>query len=111
MDEKERLVLKEKIIEQLIQTEKLVASLREDSKPIAPENAIGRLTRMEAINSKAIQEEALRITERKLVKLKRAVRRIDDDPDFGYCEDCGELIAIKRLALMPEASLCVKCAD
>ncbi len=31
--------------------------------------------------------------------------------EYGYCEDCGEAIEVKRLQLIPEARLCVHCQD
>ena len=43
-----------------------------------------------------------------LRKLKAALHRIDEG-EFGYCEDCGEEIAIKRLQARPESRLCVEC--
>ncbi len=45
-----------------------------------------------------------------LAGITRAIRAIHEDPeDFGYCEDCGDEIPIKRLELMPWAQFCVKC--
>ncbi|MBL4866138.1 MAG: TraR/DksA C4-type zinc finger protein [Pseudomonadales bacterium] len=110
MDEKERLDLKANIAEQIEHTEESVANLKGLITPIAPENSIGRLTRMDAIVSRGVNEEALRTAEIKLIKLKRAARRIDDNPDFGYCESCDKAIPAKRLQLMPESTLCVGCA-
>ena len=39
-----------------------------------------------------------------------ASKRIDDDPEFGYCIDCGEEIGFARLRAMPETVRCVDCA-
>jgi len=36
--------------------------------------------------------------------------RIDKDPDYGLCDDCGEAIAPARLALDPTQLYCVHCA-
>ena len=47
--------------------------------------------------------------ERKLVK-KINDSLIDlDKGDYGYCEDCGVDIGIKRLEARPTASLCIDC--
>lgn len=47
--------------------------------------------------------------ERKLMKkIEKTINKIDSD-DFGYCEDCGEEIGIKRLEARPTADLCVNC--
>ena len=95
---------------------KTIAELKDDvdaykalTQPIAPDDAIGRLTRMEAINSKSINEAALRKSRNKLSRLERILREIDD-PDFGLCQACEEPIPFARLMAMPESNLCVACA-
>ena len=45
-----------------------------------------------------------------LARIDQALRRIDDGPDdFGLCQDCEESIPVKRLELMPYATLCATC--
>ena len=47
---------------------------------------------------------------RKLVgKIEQALRRIDEG-EYGYCLECGEEIAAKRLEIDAAASQCVRCA-
>ena len=47
--------------------------------------------------------------ERKLIKkIEKTIAKIDKD-EFGYCEQCGEEIGIKRLEARPTADLCVDC--
>lgn len=47
--------------------------------------------------------------ERKLIrKIDDTLRRLDDD-DFGFCEQCGTEIGIRRLEARPTATLCVDC--
>lgn len=43
-----------------------------------------------------------------LSKVIAAQRRLDDDT-YGFCADCGELIAEQRLLAMPEAPYCLAC--
>lgn len=107
-DEKEK--IKKTIIEKIEVLKKKIATLADLSKPVAPDNAIGRLTRMEAINSKSINEASLAKTKQTLRDLKQSLRLIDD-PDFGYCRHCEESIPYKRLLIVPEAVLCVSCAE
>ena len=64
-------------------------------------------------NDAATQEEEFRLElrtrdrERKLIiKIDQALQRVDDGL-YGYCEDTGEPIGIKRLIARPIASLCV----
>jgi DnaK suppressor protein len=47
--------------------------------------------------------------ERKLIKkIDKTLTKIDND-EFGYCEQCGIEIGIKRLEARPTADLCVDC--
>jgi DnaK suppressor protein len=51
----------------------------------------------------------IRDRERKLItKIDRALERIDDG-SFGFCNECGEDIEIKRLEARPVATLCIEC--
>ena len=47
--------------------------------------------------------------ERKLIsKIDAAIRRIELG-EYGYCEETGEPIGIKRLEARPTATLCIDC--
>jgi len=43
-----------------------------------------------------------------IVKIKRALRKIDDG-SFGICENCYDEIDIDRLKLRPVTELCIGC--
>lgn len=109
MTEEEKKSLKVKIAAESATLAVTIKSLEEASRPVPPDNAIGRLTRMEAINSKSVSEAALASAKIRLAGLRAAATKIDD-PDFGSCTGCGEPIPVKRLLFMPEATRCVKCA-
>ena len=51
--------VKHRIQQEIATTEQLVAQYRDLTKPIAPENAIGRVSRMDAINNKSVNDAAL----------------------------------------------------
>ena len=110
MEKKEKIRLKERLIEKMKATKADIAAYKLLTKPIAPDNAIGRLTRMEAINSKSVNEAALRKAEETLSMLERALAQIDH-PDFGLCRECDEPIPSARLSVLPETNLCVHCAQ
>ena len=100
-----------KIIEEEIsKTETSIKHYKELTKPISPENAIGRVSRMDAINNKSVNEAALKKAEQKLSNLKIALSNIND-PDFGVCFKCKNNIPIGRILLMPHARFCVQCAS
>lgn len=110
MNHDERIKLKRCILSEIKTITESISSLEKLVKPIAPDNAIGRLSRMEAISAKSINEASLSNARIKLEKLKNIVTDMDDDPDFGLCIECGEDIPYKRLMLVPESRMCVKCA-
>ena len=106
MDNKE---IRKKINEEIAKTEQLILEYRELTKPIAPDVAIGRVSRMDAINNKSVTEAALRQSEEKLRKLIFALSRVDS-PDFGVCMKCKSTIPFGRILLKPESMFCVNCA-
>lgn len=101
--------LREKIKTAIVETKELVSELKELTKPIGPENAIGRISRMDAINNKSINDAALRKAVEKLRKLKFADEHLDD-ANFGICIKCKQEIPEGRLLLMPQATKCVNCS-
>jgi len=110
MTENELEHIEEKIIEEISKTEAAIIHYKELTKPIAPENAIGRVSRMDAINNKSVNEAALKQAEQKLKNLKVALSNIND-VDFGLCFKCHNLIPIGRILLMPHTRYCVNCAN
>jgi DnaK suppressor protein len=110
MNEKEKKEFKEKLNEVFEQTKSRIADLKELTKPIAPENAIGRISRMDAINNKSVNEAALRIAEAKMSNLKVAFDKVDTE-GFGNCLRCKQPIPMGRLMLMPGSTKCVRCAS
>lgn len=97
------------IKKEITNTELAIENYKELTKPIAPENAIGRVSRMDAINNKTVNEAALKKAEQKLSNLNIALSNIND-PDFGVCFKCKSNIPLGRILLMPHARFCVQCA-
>ena len=46
--------------------------------------------------------------DRKIIQTRKALSRIRIG-QYGYCEECGEMIDTERLMVYPEATRCVKC--
>jgi len=66
-------------------------------------------------NDRATQESDIalelrnRDRERKLIKkIDETIARIDAH-DYGYCDNCGVEIGLKRLGARPTATLCIDC--
>ena len=95
--------------EQLDELTHMIAQLQEQVKPIAPDVGLGRLTRMEAIQAKSVNEATLQDLLAKKQNIEIRMQQIDS-PGFGNCAKCGNGIAPARLAYLPESDLCVGCA-
>jgi DnaK suppressor protein len=74
------------------------------------QTAVGRLSRMDALQGQAMSKETGRRRQLEMQKLAVALRRLDSG-DYGYCLSCDESIARERLALDPGATLCIECAN
>jgi len=70
---------------------------------------VGRLSRAEAMQDHQMALEMARRREAMLEAIDEALDRVDEDPHFGLCDDCGEPIAAERLALDPTQRCCVPC--
>ncbi|MEX2596788.1 MAG: TraR/DksA C4-type zinc finger protein [Salibacteraceae bacterium] len=90
-------------------TKVVIAEYKESSGPIAPDDAIGRVSRMDAINNRTIVQAAQRTAEEKLRKLLHMKENMDNT-NFGNCVRCGNKIPAGRLILKPESPYCVRCA-
>ena len=106
----EKKAIKKKIKEEIEKTRLSILDYKQSTKPISPENAIGRVSRMDAINNKSVLEAALRKAEEKLTRLLVVESKVDKQ-DFGYCIRCGNSIPIGRILLMPQSRKCVRCAN
>lgn len=54
--------IRARIQQEIEKTEKAIVEYKEMTKPVSPENAIGRLSRLDAINNKAVTESAQRVS-------------------------------------------------
>ena len=110
MTEKDRIKIRKRIKEAILDTSQKIQEYSELSKPISPENSIGRISRMDAINNKSVVEAALRESEKKLSDLK-FVESLIFKEDFGICISCKQSIPIGRILFRPQSKKCVKCAN
>ena len=76
---------------------------------IAPDKAIGRLTRLEAMQAQEMSAAGRRRVEARLQRVQRALRSIAEGT-YGTCVRCGGEIPKGRLEVMPESRRCVACA-
>lgn len=109
MNPSEKKKLKSTIIEKIEELEGRLKSLIEATKPMGLDSAIGRISRMDYINNKTIDEANIRTSETKLKALKHWLEIYDTDK-FGKCARCGNEININRLLFLPESTRCIHCA-
>ncbi|MEP3047750.1 MAG: TraR/DksA C4-type zinc finger protein [Roseibium sp.] len=74
------------------------------------QQSVGRLSRMDALQGQAMAQASERQRRADIQRIESALKRVDDG-DYGYCVECGEGIAIKRLDVDPAAAFCIKCAS
>ncbi len=107
---KDKSLFIEAVQAELQKLEESIGMYRDLTRPVAPDDAIGRVSRMDAINNKSVNEAALREAEQRQRKLKQVLARVHE-PDFGLCRSCGQPIPDGRLMIRPESVLCVNCAS
>jgi len=110
MTKEEKEKLRGRLKELLQSSHEDIKALEKLTQPIKPENSLGRISRMDAINNKSVAEAALRNKKKKIIQMKLALSSIDKE-GFGNCENCKRPIQAARLIYMPESTKCVKCAS
>ncbi len=101
--------MREKLNTEISKTKKLIEEYRELTRPEAPDCAIGRVSRMDAINNRSVTEASMRQAERKLHDLERVLEGYGS-PEFGLCRQCHKPIPLGRILFRPESLFCVACA-
>lgn len=109
MDTEHEKELKIKILEKITEIENELDTLREHTAPQALDSAIGRISRMDFINNRSIDEAQIKKNEIKLKGLNNWLGKLGTE-DFGKCIRCGKTININRLLFLPESNLCINCA-
>ncbi len=74
------------------------------------QQSVGRLSRMDAMQQQEMAQAEARRRANDLVRIDIALKRMDED-EYGWCAECGEPIAYKRLEIDPAAALCIGCAS
>lgn len=76
---------------------------------VLDQQSVGRLSRMDALQNQAMAQETQRRRSQERLRIAAALQRIEED-EYGWCAECGEAIAPKRLDVDPMAVMCAKCA-
>ncbi len=101
--------------EKLVAARQVLLSLSaasKDSRDIVQldQTSVGRLSRMDAMQSQAMAKATERRRESEIIRIDAALARIDNG-DYGYCLKCDDEIMKKRLENDPAATFCLNCAQ
>lgn len=102
----------------LPQLEEDLRSLRDASKQTAADRkpveldqqSVGRLSRMDAMQQQAMAAAQETRRNGRIRALEAAITRIHSK-EFGWCDDCGEFIGLRRLELDPTVMRCRDCVS
>ena len=86
----------------------LLESSKDSTQAVEPDRAIGRLTRMDAIQQQSMAKANRATYQLRLQQAQQALRNLEAD-DYGYCRRCDEEIGYRRLKAKPETPFCVNC--
>ncbi|BBD09119.1 TraR/DksA family transcriptional regulator [Desulfovibrio ferrophilus] len=111
MNEKQKNDFKEQIRKEIESLSETITGLAENTGPVEPDVAIGRLSRLDTMLNQGINEASIAKGRERLRKLEATLSRVDDDEEFGFCSECGDPIPLARLLAIPECITCVECAE
>lgn len=69
---------------------------------------VGRVSRGDAMQQQQMAIANRHAYQQQLTQTKQALLRIQKK-NYGYCEECGEVISVQRLTIKPEALFCIAC--
>lgn len=94
-----------------IHHDRLVGSLErgaDGTKPVDLDEPIGRLSRIDALAQREMNDAGRRAQLQELTQVKLALEAMDAG-EYGLCRACDEPIAFRRLLARPFATICVRC--
>tara|TARA_Y100000589_G_scaffold309011_1_gene326070 strand:+ start:309 stop:641 length:333 start_codon:yes stop_codon:yes gene_type:complete len=109
LTQEEKRDIQDRINKKLSDLQERMDEYKQLTKPIPPSVSIGRVSRMDAINNRSVNEAALRQLKNQYKSLENALSRLKKDK-FGRCVSCGKKIPTARIHLMPGALRCVRCS-
>jgi len=87
---------------------RLLAGDGESTRAVAPDRAIGRLTRVGAMQAQQMSLAGRLRQQQRLLRIGHALDRVRQGT-YGSCTRCGEDIERARLDAIPDTFLCMLC--
>lgn len=88
--------------------QQLVSSAEQAQPVILDQQAVGRVSRIDAIQQQHIAIASQQQAKTLLAQVQAALVRVDAG-DYGYCQECDELVSLPRLKAQPYARRCLHC--
>lgn len=86
----------------------LLENSGDGARPVALDQPIGRLSRMDALQQQNMSQANQRMARQRLAQMDAALQRASLG-EYGICLECGENIGYGRLRARPEAPFCFEC--
>lgn len=99
---------KERLSQRLAELDALELQANRHANVELDQNKVGRLSRMDALQQQAMQDEIMARPKNERVNILRALLRIERN-DYGWCKACSECIE-ERLHFDPTTQACATCA-
>ena len=110
MDEAFLNEMRERLQSRAAELRDTIARIDGTTAPVSPNNAIGRLTRLDAMQATSMRRAVARDHDLELQNVTRALKTMAAG-EYGVCRRCKEEISAARLRARPEAFLCLACTS
>lgn len=101
--------LRAELERQLRRLQRSMKTTEQAARPVElDQTAVGRLSRMDAIQNQHLTKNLQEREEARLAALDEALARMKSGT-YGVCSACGEAISFDRLFVVPEADDCGTC--
>ena len=101
----------QKLLDAKASAEAVLEQTVSDEKPVeGVGSTIGRLSRMDAIQVKAMAQMGRRQLQVRLMQFDAALAAIESGT-YGLCRQCKGPVGLRRLDAVPEAPFCVDCQE
>lgn len=98
---------KQVLIDLRAETEALIRDSKEAQDTVElDQSKVGRLSRMDALQSQQMAKESTRRRQLLIQKIDSSLRRIGSG-EYGYCVECGNEIKVARLEFDPTSTWCM----
>ncbi|MBL4684740.1 MAG: TraR/DksA C4-type zinc finger protein [Nannocystaceae bacterium] len=78
------------------------------TKPVDLDEPIGRLSRIDALAQREMNDAGRRTQQAELTQVKLALEAIEAG-EYGVCRACDESIRFQRLQARPFSTVCIRC--